>query len=204
MKRSVVETILGAVVLFGAGVFLFYSYTAANVKKVTGYQISADFSGIGGLAVGDDVQISGVKVGSIASVTLDSRTYLAHVVMSIKPDVKLSDDTTASISSKSLLGGLYLSLEPGSSEDMLKNGGHIQYTQAPQNLEQLLGKFIFNMQKNNSGGSGGGDQAAASTPGAPAPAQAPAAGGGTPPGPASAQEAASPAPAQDGGDAAHP
>ena len=30
---------------------------------------------------------------------------------------------------------------------MIPAGGRVQYTQAPQNLEQLLGKFIFSAQE---------------------------------------------------------
>ena len=150
MKRSVIETVLGAVVLVIAAVFLFYSYKTANVKSVSGYEVTADFSGIGGLSVGDDVQISGVKIGSIIGVDLDAETYLARVRMSIDPSVKLPDDTAALISSESLLGGRYMALEPGASEDMIPSGGRIPYTQAPQNLEQLLGQFIFSMQDDGS------------------------------------------------------
>jgi phospholipid/cholesterol/gamma-HCH transport system substrate-binding protein len=149
MQRSVIETVLGAVVLFIAGFFLIFSYNTANVKSVKGYEVTADFSGIGGLAAGDEVQISGVKVGSVISVTLDPITYLARVRMSIDPDVKLPTDTAALISSESLLGGRYLALEPGAEEDMIEDGGRVPYTQAPQNLEQLLGQFIFSMQKDD-------------------------------------------------------
>ncbi len=147
MKRSVIETILGAVVLFIAGFFLVFSYQTSNVGAIDGYDVTADFSGIGGLRPGDEVQISGVKIGTVKAVNLDNETYLARVTMSISPRVRLPEDTAALISSESLLGGRYMSLEPGASEDMLSPGGRIQYTQAPQNLEQLLGQFIFSMQK---------------------------------------------------------
>lgn len=146
MKRSVIETVLGAVVLVLAGFFLVFSYRTANISKVSGYDITASFSGIGGLAVGDDVRIGGVRIGSVNNVALDDKTYLAVVTMSINPSVKLPDDTAAIISSDSLLGGRYLEIQPGASDEMLKPGQQIKYTQAPQNLEQLLGKFIFNMQ----------------------------------------------------------
>jgi len=146
MKRSAIETVLGAVVLLVAGVFLFYSYETANVKRVSGYEVTADFSGIGGLGIGDDVQISGVKIGTITEVSLDPETYLARVRMNIEPGVKLPEDTAALISSESLLGGRYLALEPGGAEEMIPPGGRVPYTQAPQNLEQLLGQFIFSMQ----------------------------------------------------------
>lgn len=152
MKRSVIETVLGAVVLLAAGAFLVFSYNTANVRNVSGYEITADFSGIGGLAVGDAVQISGVKIGSVSGVLLDPESYLAKVSMSIDRSIRLPEDTAALISSESLLGGRYLALEPGSSEDMIAPGGRIPYTQAPQNLEQLLGQFIFSMQGKDGGG----------------------------------------------------
>lgn len=146
MKRNVIETVLGAVVLFVAGFFLVFSYRTSNVGAVDGYNIVADFAGIGGLRPGDEVQISGVKVGTVAAVSLSPDTYLARVTMSIDDSVRLPDDTAALISSESLLGGRYLSLEPGASDEMIPRGGRIEYTQAPQNLEQLLGQFIFSMQ----------------------------------------------------------
>ena len=146
MKRSVVETILGALVLAVAGFFLAFSYKTANVGGVDGYEITADFSGTGGLKAGDDVVISGVKVGSITAVNLVPDTYQARVHMNVLPELKLPVDTGALISSESIMGGRYLALEPGAEDDIIEHGGAVQYTQAPQNLEQLLGKFIFSMQ----------------------------------------------------------
>lgn len=175
MKRSVVETVLGAVVLLVALVFLAFSYKTANVGSASGYAVSANFSGIGGLKVGDDVQISGVKVGQVDKVELDPKTYLARVTLDIDPSIKLPDDTAAIISSQSLLGGRYLSLEPGGSDDAIPAGGVIQYTQAPQNLEQLLGQFIFSMSGKEKDAAAADDAAAAAAeaPHAPVPALEP-------------------------------
>lgn len=152
MKRSVIETILGAAVLLVAMIFLVFSYKTANVATGTGYDIVADFSGIGGLKAGDDVQISGVKIGTVKAVTLNPETFLARVILTVDNSVKLPDDTAALISSESLLGGRYLALEPGASEEMMKSGDRVPYTQSPQNLEQLLGQFIFSMQGDKKGG----------------------------------------------------
>lgn len=149
MKRNVIETILGAVVIGVAVMFLLFGYKMANVAAPNGFTIIADFSGIGGLKSGDDVLISGVKVGTVTGVTLLEGSYLARVAMSVDSNLKLPIDTVALISSESLLGGRYLALEPGADEELLENGGRISYTQAPQNLEQLLGQFIFSMQNSD-------------------------------------------------------
>jgi len=146
MKRSIVETALGAVVIALAGFFLVFSYKTAEVGTVDGYEIMADFSNIGGLRPGDDVRISGVKIGNVKSVDLSPETYLARVFINIEAGYKLPYDTAAVVSSESLLGGRYLSLKPGADADYLQAGDVIEYTQASQNLEQLLGDFIFNMK----------------------------------------------------------
>ena len=150
MNRSLVETLLGALVILVALVFFIFSYNKADVGKGSGgYEIIAHFSGIGGLAAGDEVQISGVKIGTVNRVELDQDTYLARVVLGIDSSYKLPLDTAALISSESLLGGKYLELQPGADEDMLEDGDVIEFTQAPQNLEQLLGQFIFSMQSDD-------------------------------------------------------
>ncbi len=146
MKRSIAETVLGAVVIAVAGFFLMYSIETANVASTDGYNVTADFSSVGGLKAGDSVQISGVKVGAVSQIELLPETYLARVHININNGYELPLDTAALISSESLLGGLYMSLEPGADEEIIEDGGNIQYTQAPQNLEQLLGQFIFSMQ----------------------------------------------------------
>lgn len=151
MKRNIIETVLGAVVIFVAVVFLGFSYSTADVGSVEGYSLTADFTRTGGLLVGDSVQISGVKIGSVSKIELKPDDYRARVTMDVENFVKLPDDTSALISSEGLLGGKYLELQPGASEEMLSEGGHIEYTQAPQNLEQLLGKFIFSMEGSKEG-----------------------------------------------------
>lgn len=145
MKRNHIETVLGAVVLVVAVIFFGFSYSAASVGNISGYQISARFTGLGGLGIGDSVQISGVKIGSVAKIELNPTDYMAKVTIAIEDKIKLPTDTSALISSESLLGGKYMELQPGADDEFLKAGDEITMTQSPQNLEQLLGKFIFSM-----------------------------------------------------------
>lgn len=143
MRRNIVETVMGAVVLLVAGLFLFFAYTNSNVKAVSGYPVLARFSSTGGLTAGADVRISGVKVGTVTQQYLDKQTFQAVVHMEIDNNVQLPRDTAASIASESLLGGRYLQLDPGGDEETLKPGETIEYTQSAVNLEELLGRFIF-------------------------------------------------------------
>ena len=167
MRRSVIETIMGAVVLVVAGLFLFFAYSSSNVRATDGYELVARFNKVDGLANGSDVRLSGIKVGSVTAQTLDPKTYRAVVHISVESSLKLPEDTTARIQSDGLLGTAYMVLDPGGAEEMLKPGGQILYTQDAINLVDLLGRFIF-----SSPGSPGG--AAGSAPGRPQPPAAPA------------------------------
>ncbi|MCG5239577.1 outer membrane lipid asymmetry maintenance protein MlaD [Azospirillum doebereinerae] len=146
MRRNVIETVLGGVVLAVAAVFLAFAYKSADLRKVEGYALTANFSSITGLQSGADVRISGVKVGSVSALTLDPKSYQAVVHLSLDNTVKLPRDTAAVIASESLLGGKFLSLEPGGDPDTIKPNGRIEYTQSTPGLEQLLGQVIFSLQ----------------------------------------------------------
>jgi phospholipid/cholesterol/gamma-HCH transport system substrate-binding protein len=144
MGRNLIETLMGAVVLVVAGLFLVFAYSTTNVRPVSGYDLVAKFERVDGLPVGADVRLSGIKIGTVIEQRLEPTTYLAVVRLSINAQVKLPTDTVAQIASEGLLGGNFVALVPGAEEKMLAPGGEIRFTQAPVNLVQLLGKFIFN------------------------------------------------------------
>jgi len=143
MSRNLIETVLGAVVLVVAALFLFFAYTTSQVRAVAGYQVTAEFDRIDGIRDGSDVRIAGVKVGSILEERLDPKTFLATVRLSIDPAYKLPDDTVAEIISAGLLGDRFMALVPGGSEQMIPPGGRIKFTQSPVSLENLIGQMIF-------------------------------------------------------------
>jgi phospholipid/cholesterol/gamma-HCH transport system substrate-binding protein len=105
--------------------------------------VTAQFNSVVGIRDGSDVRIAGVKVGSILSETLDPKTFLADVRMSIDPAYKLPEDTVAEIVSAGLLGDRYMALVPGGSEQIIPAGGRIKFTQSPVSLENLIGQMIF-------------------------------------------------------------
>jgi len=146
LNHNAVETVMGAVVLVVAALFLFFAYSTSQVSAVTGYTLTARFSRIEGLRDGGDVRISGIKVGSVISQTLDPKTFVAIVKMTIDPSIKLPVDTVATISSNGLFGDKYLSLEPGNEDQTIAAGGQIDHTQSPMSLESLIGQYIFSQQ----------------------------------------------------------
>ena len=143
MRRNTLEIIMGAVVLMAAVGFVLLVYEAADLKGTDGYEIVAEFGSTGGLSAGDDVRISGIKVGRIVRQELDPVTYAAQIFISLDPAITLSSDTSARITAASLLGGNYLELMPGADETMLSAGDIIYDTRDPVSLTDLLGKAVF-------------------------------------------------------------
>jgi len=154
MRRNLIETVLGGVVLLVAALFLVFAYSNASLRTVSGYELTAKFDRIDGLNQGSDVKVSGIKVGTIVSQEIDPQSYLAVVRFSVNPSIKLPVDSAAEVVSESLLGSKYLSLVPGADSKMLQPGQEIRFTQSPINLESLVGQFIFG----GKAGAGGSDE----------------------------------------------
>ncbi len=142
MRRSAIETVIGALVLVVAAMFLYFTYNT-GYQRVEGYTVTAKFNRIDGLGLGSDVKLSGIKIGRVVGEKLDPKTYLAIIDMRIDNSVKLPVDTTAKITSDSLLGSNYVAVEPGAEEKLIPDGGQIVATQDPINLMDLVGRYIF-------------------------------------------------------------
>jgi phospholipid/cholesterol/gamma-HCH transport system substrate-binding protein len=144
-KRSVAELAAGAAVLIATAGFMAYAAVHTGRGTSTGTRLSARFDNVGSIASGADVRIAGVKVGSVASTSIDPKSYQAVLDFTVQSDIKLPDDSSATISTGGLLGGAFVNLSPGGADKILGDGGVITITQSAANLEDLLGKFIFNV-----------------------------------------------------------
>ena len=143
MKRNVIESVLGGVVLLVAGLFLVFAYLGSDIRSIQGYEVTAKFNAIDGLTVGSDVRIGGVKVGSVIEQTIDTKDFRAVVKLAILSDVSLPSDTLASVTSAGLLGNKYIKLEPGGAKENIAGGAEIKRTKDVISMEELLGKVIF-------------------------------------------------------------
>ncbi|MDF1747798.1 MAG: outer membrane lipid asymmetry maintenance protein MlaD [Alphaproteobacteria bacterium] len=144
MQRSLIETIMGAIVLIVAGLFLYLAYQTTDIARDNdGYTLVGRFGAVDGLTLGSDVRIGGVKVGTVTEQKIDPELFQAVITLTIDKDVHVPTDTTAAIASDGLLGGEFVKLTPGREKTLLKDGDEITDTQDVVAIEDLLGRAIF-------------------------------------------------------------
>jgi phospholipid/cholesterol/gamma-HCH transport system substrate-binding protein len=143
LREQWAEAATGLVVILLAAVFLVYSLTVGGVgRKAGSYEVTAKFGEVGALAPGAVVSVAGVKVGTVSEIKLDPKTFLAVARLSLDPTVKLPADSTAKVTSDSLLGGAHIAIAPGGAMQDLKPGSEIENTQGSVDLFGLIGQVL--------------------------------------------------------------
>ncbi|MEI3545947.1 MAG: outer membrane lipid asymmetry maintenance protein MlaD [Alphaproteobacteria bacterium] len=148
MNKKPVETIMGIVVIFVAAFFLYFAYQVSDLQVVKGYDINARFLKVGGLNVGSDVRINGIKVGTVIAQNLDPEDYVADVKLSISSNIQLPKDSVVSVVSDGLVGNKFIKIEPGKSKEFLQNGDTVANTKDFKTLEDMVGEIIFMVTDN--------------------------------------------------------
>ena len=143
MERTKLHLAVGVFMLLG---ILAMGYLSIKLGRVSflgggGYLITVDFPSVGGLKAGSTVEIAGVEIGRVESIGLAD--YQARVVLRLNSDVKLQEDSIASIKTKGLIGEKYVRVSPGGSENVIPPNGKIREVEAPVDFEELLSKYIF-------------------------------------------------------------
>lgn len=158
MRRNIIETIMGGIVILVAVFFVVFAFNSSGVGTVDGYRVTAEFDDATGLAPGTDVRMAGVKIGTVVEQSLNTQTFFAQVVLEIDEDIQLPGGTSARIISDGLLGGNFVSLTPGGDDNNIPAGGEIEYTQGSINVVDLLGRFVFSAAEADGEGSGSSDR----------------------------------------------
>jgi phospholipid/cholesterol/gamma-HCH transport system substrate-binding protein len=135
-----------AVGLFLVVGILALGYLSVQLGRVSflgssGYVITVDFPSVGGLKAGSTVEIAGVEIGRVESIGLAD--YQARAILRVQRDVKLQEDSIASIKTKGLIGEKFVRISPGGSDKIIPPGGRIREVEAPVDFEELLSKYIF-------------------------------------------------------------
>ena len=143
MRRFDVELSVGLFLIAG---IICLGYLSIKLGKMEilgskGYEIYGLFSNSGGIKKGSSISIAGVEVGRVRTLTLEG--YQARIVMNLPEDVKIQEDSIASIKTKGLIGEKFIEITPGGSEKILGPGDRIRETQPAVDFEGLLSNYVF-------------------------------------------------------------
>ncbi len=162
------QMVVGVFALLGIAALVYLSVRLGNVGifPQPGYTVYANFDNVSGLKSGDQVQLAGVEVGKVQSISL--RDNRAHVGLRINQGVGIDTDAIAAIKTSGIIGDKYVSIALGPSEHNLTNGGTIRQTQSAFVLEDAIGQLINGSgsggSKSGASTSGGGQPGAVSNP----------------------------------------
>lgn len=147
MKRGKTETAVGLFLLAGIACLGYLSLRLGKLEVVGGDRVPvvAEFSSVTGLRPGASVEIAGVEVGKIGSITI--RDYKAVVGMEIRKGIALQEDAIASVRTRGLIGDKYISISPGASDRLIPPGGKIRETESAVDLEGIIGELVHGSAK---------------------------------------------------------
>jgi len=145
MKKYSMETTVGIFVVIG---LLCVGYMTVKLGKLPlfgeeTYPLYARFTSVSGLRVGSSVEIYGIQVGTVTSLSIDSDRQMGVVGMRVGSETKVYDDAAATIKSAGLIGDKYVKIDPGGAGVVLKPRGVITQTSVPADIEDLIGRYAF-------------------------------------------------------------
>ena len=143
-KKINIEFILGLLILIISAVSIFYFSSKINIfNKIETFQINSNFFDIGNMSIGNDVKISGVKVGEVSNIELDKENFMAVVTSSIEKNIKIPNDSIFKISNNGFVGSSYIEIQLGNSEKPIKNNDYSVNNIDAVSLEEIINNFIF-------------------------------------------------------------
>ncbi|GBR70862.1 MlaD family protein [Gluconobacter kanchanaburiensis] len=130
-------------VLAIAGTFLVYGNALRKGPAFQGAMLHAAFNSANGLHAGANVDLAGVPVGRVVSITLDPQTQMADVAFTVDQRLHLPVDSAVGIGAPTMTADNALQIQPGHSQATLSAEGRITDTQDQLSLEQQVSNYIF-------------------------------------------------------------
>jgi phospholipid/cholesterol/gamma-HCH transport system substrate-binding protein len=131
---------LGAFVLCGIALFLAAVFLIGSENNIFSntFAIQATFKNVEGLKEGDNVWLSGVKVGTVKDVSIISEgKVLVTLTLKNKQTEFIRKDATASIGSDGLVGNKIVVIRPGTAATSIEENDTIN-TASPADTQDLL------------------------------------------------------------------
>ena len=154
MSQKKVELWVGAFVVTAMLSLAILAFSVAGVSlrgEGDSYTLHASFSNVGGLKVRAPVKLGGVVVGRVEDISLDVENYTPIVRLAMFESKGFYPETSSlAILTSGLLGEQYIGIQPGFIDDdidMLADGDSIEDTKSALVLEDLIGQFIYSINK---------------------------------------------------------
>lgn len=148
-NKRTIELLVGIFILAGGLSLVILALKVSGLNTYTTkdyFVITAIFDNIGDLKVRAPITLSGVRIGEVSGVEIDSSTFKAKVEMRISNSQnQLPSDTTAKILTAGIIGANYVELIPGYANDNIKAGDQIIDTQPAIVLENLVSKLLYSL-----------------------------------------------------------
>ncbi|MFH1217511.1 MAG: outer membrane lipid asymmetry maintenance protein MlaD [Pseudomonadota bacterium] len=145
MKKTSVEFFVGVFLILSFMAFAYVSLQFGEFSVFSqgkNYTLVADFDSVSGLKKGASVSIAGVDVGKVSSIHL-TEAQQARVELYLSRNVKITEDSIASIKTQGIIGDKYIRISQGGSDVYLDEGELITETESAVDLEELISKYIF-------------------------------------------------------------
>ena len=145
MKQNYIETILGGITFLIAISFLFkFMEVNSDKKSEDSYLLKARFMKVGGIMIGNDVKMSGVKIGVVSSVMLDEE-YFAEVTFKVYSTINIPEEVSIEVSNDGILGNKYLSITPINRDNkkFLEANSEIKNVKDFESIEDQVSRIIF-------------------------------------------------------------
>ena len=148
-EKQYTEILVGIFILVGIIAITFLALRMGDYGLLNNaqYTIKAEFTSASGLKKGAHVEMAGVSVGKVKNIIFNPETYLAEVYIAIENNIKIPDDSIASIRTAGIIGDKFLKISPGGSEIIIEENMSIVETEPSINLEELISKYIFESGK---------------------------------------------------------
>lgn len=143
MRKFNIETGVGIFIVIGLVCLGYLSVKLGDVSffGTEQYSVNARFANVSGLKEGATVEVAGVEIGKVSKIDLED--YEARVELLINPEVKLQEDSIASIRTQGIIGDKYIKIKTGGADEFISRNGEILETESAIELEELVSKYIF-------------------------------------------------------------
>jgi len=141
MNRFSTEAKVGLFFVVAAAIFVYVWFNVLDFGKKEGFILKARFKSAEGLVNGAQVQIAGIRVGTVKDIIFDPESGKAVALLEINDSYRnvIPEDSRISLKTKGLLGDRYVVIEPGRPNvRKLKPGEEIAQVVEPYDPEKLV------------------------------------------------------------------